>query len=395
MRDLRPAQLRLVEPDFVDRVPAPAYDSLAAGGRRDLLADNPDSYLAVTQSQEDEPTLSAEAVLARSRVALDRLRSLGAFGSVQEPRLLLYRLEVEGHQQTAIVAELSVDAIRHRRLRPHEQVFPGRARILADHLHVVGAQSSPIAVAHPSFPALDELVASVTDNDPPLRDFVAPDGLRQSVWAFPHPEALAALDGVPLYLLDGHHRAAAALDHADRYGLGPDDAGSWLLAALFPADSLRIVGFDRRVLDPRFTAEQTLDLIAEHARLTEVDEPFRPTVAAEVGVYLAGRWYRATLPDVGQNAIVGLAPVLLQSQILGPVFGIVDPQHDHRLEHLPGTRPAVEAAAETDDEGGVLFTIAPIRADELMAVADDGLVLPPKSTFITPKVRSGIFLREL
>jgi len=393
--DLRPGLLRLVEPDFVGRVPAPAYDSLGPGQRRQVLADNPDSYLGVTQSLEDEPTLSVTEVLTRGRVALDRLLAMGAFGPAGERGLMLYRLEIDDHSQTGIVAELAVAAIANGRLKPHEQVFPERARLLADHLEVVGAQSSPIAVAHRPVPELQSLVDEVSASPAPLLDFTGEDGLRQTIWAFPHPEALAALDDAPLYLLDGHHRAAAAAAHASRHLYAPDAPGSWLLAALFPADSLRIWGFDRRVLDPRFSASETLTLIAEHADLQPASGAWRPTAGHEFGVYAAGRWYRAEVGALGRGIVSELAPVALQAHILEPVFGITDPQRDHRLEHLAGGRDAAQLAEETDEEGGVLFTVAPITTDQLMSVADQGRVLPPKSTFITPKVRSGIFLREL
>ncbi|MDH3707066.1 MAG: DUF1015 family protein [Acidimicrobiia bacterium] len=393
MSDLRAGLLRLIEPGFEHRVPAPAYDSLGPSARRQHLAANPDSYLGVTQSLEDEPTLSVGEVLARGRTALDRLRALGAFGPA-ERRWLLYRLEVDDHVQTGIVGELAVSTIDSGRLRPHEQTFPERADLLADHLDVVGAQSSPIAVAHRRESTLAASVADASER-PPLRDFAGADGLRQTVWALPLTEAIAALDDEPLYLLDGHHRAAAAAAHAARRQLGPDDPGGWLLAALFPADALRIWGFDRRVLDPRFSASEAVARVAERVPIQPAVGPWRPTSGHEIGVYTAGQWYRAEVDPVGTGPLAELAPVRLQAGILEPVFGITDPQLDHRLEHLPGGRDPGEQALETDEEGGVLFTVAAITIEQLMAVADQRLVLPPKSTFITPKVRSGVFLREL
>ncbi len=395
MTDLRPASLRLIEPDFVDRVPAPAYDLMGPLERQARLEANPDSYLAVTRSQEDDPASTPADILRQSRAALDRLLRMGAFGPRQRDRLFLYRLEVEDHSQTGIVAELAVEAVRRRRLKPHEQIFPERAELLAEHLQVVGAQSSPIAVAHAPLPELARLVASITQTHPPLLDFRGADGLRQTIWSFPHPEALGLLGDRPLYLLDGHHRAAAAQAHADRTAAGPADPASWLLATLFPTDSLRIYGFDRRVLDPRHSTDECLARIGHEVALEPIDRAFRPTLGTELGVYAAGRWYRATLEPLAEGALSRLAPVLLQARVLEPVFGIVDPQSDYRLDHLPAARDAAALAADTDDNGGVLFTLAPITAEQLMTVADEGQVLPPKSTFLTPKVRSGLFLREL
>lgn len=391
---LGPGRIRVIEPAFTASVPAPALDTLSASARQALMATQPHSYLHVTRSATDDPTRTLEEVLADGRQALERLLARGAFGSADEPRVLLYRLAIGDHEQTAVVAELSVDALRTGRVRPHERTFPGRAGLLARHLEVVAAQSSPIALAHPPAPILEEAVREARHAQDPLVDFTAPDGLRQTVWAFDRPAALTELDRGPLYLLDGHHRAAAAVAHADGHRDRP--GAQRLLAAVFPTAALRVFGFDRRVLEPRLSTNEVLEQLRSHTELRDAEGPFRPEVCTDIGVYAAGCWYRASVPPAATGELVDdLAPELLQRRLLEPVFGITDPQTDHRLDHLPGDRPAADAAAETDVEGGVLLTLAPVTIDELMAVADAGAVLPPKSTYFTPKVRSGVFLREL
>ncbi len=408
---VRPTHGHLVSAAWSDRVPSPAYDAMTADERRRVIADHPDSYLNVTRSLEDleEGDLTtADQLLATCRAQLDRLVAGGAFTSRSTATVYRYRLEVEGHTQISAVVELSVDAIRSGAIRPHEHVRTERAEVLARHLGVVGAQSSPIAVAARPVPGFDAALAD-EPNAEPVIDITSDDGLRQTVWALDDERAaaiLAALDDVDLYLIDGHHRAAASVAHLETVEASapcsPDNAAAWILSAVFPARSLRLLEFNRWVSELPVPADHFIERLRAVATVDAVPDAAtaRPSDRPDFAVYLDGTWYRCTRA-IGAETLSGaellreLPPVALQREVLAGLLGIDDPQTDERLEHTPGGRDLNTLAARVDRDGGVAFALPPLVIDDVLDLADEGFVLPPKSTYFHPKVRSGLFLRPL
>ncbi len=418
MARIEPTIARLIQPDWARRVPSPAHDLLAPADRRRYVAGNPDSFLTVTRGPEDVPPGeewdSARAV-AESRRSFERLLGAGAWGDpALRPALFLYRLSVAGgasgspHAQVGIVGNLSVDEYEQGVIRVHEQVHEHRTRHLADHLAGLRIQSSPVALAHRADPALSALVAGITAGRVPELDFTSADGLRQQVWRMDEPDVIRAvqdaLADLPLYVIDGHHRSAAAAAHRRDH---PDsEAAHWLFGAVFAADELRNEPFHRVVhgIDPE-------ELVA----LVSRSFPVRPVAADEVTAQVAGRrpeevalltggrWYLVDLgplPRPGEgDVLAGLDVVRLEERVLGPLLGITTASPAGRISYRVADADTTferrgDLGAWRTDPDEALWLMRPVPMDAVLDAADAGLAMPPKSTFFQPKARSGVFLRE-
>ncbi|MEZ5342259.1 MAG: DUF1015 family protein [Acidimicrobiales bacterium] len=367
--------------------------------RREILADNPYSYLAVTRSQEDLPdhlSLTDDQLLAAGRLALGSLLDAGVFGPSTSPRLLAYRLTTDFHTQTGIVCGVAVDDFETGRVKVHEQIHPERATHLARHFEIVGAQSSPIALAHEPNQTVAEVLDLITTSSLPVVTVNGDDGLLQQVWPIESPRLIeqitGALEDQSLYLIDGHHRASAASQFRARTG---DPAADWTLSALFSTTELA-----------NFPHHRTLPAeVADHAfidrlgaitalRVLTGDHPFEQATADELVIYHNGTWYGVDAP-VDTTAHASLAH--LDQQRLERLFDLVDADQEstfrRAVRYRPGVLPPTALAAEIDMAGGCLFHLRQVSMDALLAVADAGLTMPPKSTYFEPKVRSGLFLR--
>lgn len=395
-----PFKGRLVAADWVAQVSSPAYDSLGPDARRRHREQNPYSYLHVTQSGRSPGSedLTTADLVKLARKSLDRILDAGAFPEGQPASFCLYRLESGGHVQTAVVGELDPAAYLSGQIRPHEQVESRRAELLAEHLRVVRAASSPIALSYQALPEVSEAVARVA-SAPPALEFGDPAVLKQTVWRVDDPADAAvlaeALADVPLLLIDGHHRA----ESTRRVHLDPLAPDVVVLGALFPDDELRLSSFHRLVrgLDGQ-TPTEAVATLAESNPVEKVASA--PQVGSGViGMHAAGAWYRVDLgqapqPESPEQLLASLDVSRLQSEILEPNFGIDQPGDTDRLMNIPGDQSMEmleQAVAEAD---GVAFVVEPLTLDQLAELAAAGLTVPPKSTFFTPKVRSGLFLRE-
>lgn len=400
MTAVRPLRLRIVQPSWAERVSSPAHDALTPADRRAHLAFNPDSYMAVTRGLEDvdpSESLDADALLHQGRAALDRLRQNGAFSAERGDEFYVYRLTEGSTALTGIIAGVSVADYSAGRVRIHEHVKANRAIHLANHLDVVGVQSSPIALAHMPNEAIAAAIGRAILDDPILR-FTLPDGLEQTVWAVTEPsdheQLRTVLDDDPLYLIDGHHRAAAAATFRAAAGPGMAD---WMLSAIFSTDELDNAPH-HRVLQPAGGVDEALRVIGRHLRLRrcsfdEVDQRRDD----EIALYSRGQWLCVQLPRNGgtdaASVLADLDPSRFQTQALGPLFRIDPEGDDPALSYLAGRRTRSELESVVDDQQGLLAMMRQVPVSALVAAADAGLVMPPKSTYFEPKVRSGVFLR--
>lgn len=396
----------IVAPHAADRVIAPAYDALSPRERGKVAAAEPDSFLNVTRSPEDQlpgHELPHEALLAASRRSLERLVAEGAFARHPGPAYHVLRMQLGDHVQTGVVGTVPVADIGSV-VRLHEETREDKEDDLVRHLEVVGVSSSPVGLIHRGPSPVADVVDHVTTRPPTLR-VRSDDGLEQTVWTVAGAAEVAAVatgfaDVGTLYLTDGHHRAASAVRHAEGMaarGAAPDGPWSRLLAVAFPAAELRLEPYHRVVhgVDPD-RQRAVLAAIQERFHvelLPDAAEPEPPRAAGTFGLHLGGRWFRIrTARDEGAlDPVAALDVTVLQERILRPVLGITDARTDDRLEFVPGTRGLDELARRSGADG-VAFALPPARVEELMAVADVGAVMPPKSTWFEPKVRSGMFL---
>lgn len=399
MAHLIPLPSRLIQPRWVNRVPAPAHDSLSAQARRDFLAANPDSYLTVTRAPEDlgpGEVWDVDKALDASRTALNRLITDGAFSPVNPPGLYLYRLTRGDHQQTAIVGGVATADYHDGTMRIHEEVQPARAEHLARHLDGLRVQSSPIALAHRPDDVIDEIVSTVVKSTAPAIAFSNQDDLVQEVWALGDDRSVAAVTDAladePVYLIDGHHRAAAAA----RFEATTTAEGAGLvLCALFPSDQLRIDAFHRCL--PSLDAAEFLQLLSRAfpVRTAPDIETVMQRTPTEIAITAGSAWYLIDLPVTeGEGLLVDLDPVRLDRHVLRPLLGIDSsaPGDDLAYTHSSDTKADLEHLAAT---GATICVMRPIPIESLMAASDAGLLMPPKSTYFQPKVRSGVFLRPI
>jgi uncharacterized protein (DUF1015 family) len=360
------AHLGLVRSEFATEVISPGYDSLGPEERDAYVKTHPLSYLNVNRSAPRGAGHPSEhrRLAYEGADALRRLKEENVFDSGAGPRMLVQQIDDGVNRQVAVVGTVSSDTAE--RLRPHELTYSGRVRALSEHLEATKTMSSPVMVtARPG--AFDlELVRSALD-ELPLLDVVLRDGARLRVFDL-GPTSLA-VDG-DLYILDGHHRSAAA----DLAGLDR------LLVALVPAEMVYVRSFDR-IIDgltvmPRRVLEETRAMfdVEPVATITEA----RPTTAGTVGLGIDGAFYR--LRRRGQ---IGLDADVVQQCLLGDVLGIHEP-NDPSVRYRP--------AGAGGSDGDVLVMLAPLAVDTILDTADRDEVLPPKSTYITPKLRSGVYV---
>jgi uncharacterized protein (DUF1015 family) len=397
---VRPLRLRIVQQSWAERVSSPAHDALTPEDRRAHLAFNPDSYMAVTRGLEDiDPRegVDAEGLLHRGREALDRLRQNGAFSSERGDEFYVYRLAEQGRTLTGLIAGVSVADYIAGRVRIHEHVKATRAIHLANHLDVVGVQSSPIALAHLPNAIISRAIERAVGTDP-IVQFALPDGLEQTVWPVTdgadHEALLTVLDNDPLYLIDGHHRAAAAATFRTAAGPGMAD---WMLCAIFATNELDNAPHHRVIRAPGGVAE-TLRVIGRRHRLRRSSrEEIDQRSSSEIALYGDGRWYCLDLPMAGEPGAEGqladLDPSRFQSAVVGPLLHLDPEGDDPALSYLAGRRDPAELEAVMNREGGLLAVMRHVPIEVLVTAADTGLIMPPKSTYFEPKVRSGVFIR--
>jgi uncharacterized protein (DUF1015 family) len=409
---VRPFDAYVVAPEAALKVVAPAYDALTPRERFRFAAAHPESYLNVIRSVEDFPEdlrPQAEELLRDNARRLRQLIERGRLLYNPQPGFYLYRLAVAGHAQVGVVAEVPVEAYEQGLVKRHEKTQQEREEKLTRYLEVVHASSSPICLTYRHHSEIDALVGDLVRSEP-LIDFVAADGLEQSVWFVDDEASVRRLQelfaAVPaLYLTDGHHRTAAASRYAaTRRAANPrhtgDEAYGYMLAALFPDDQLRIQDYNRCVKDLNgHTPEGLLRALHEWFEVERLQcatpEAARPARRREMALRLAGAWYRLRVRPgaVPEDPLRSLDHSILQEHVLAPLLGIEDPRASRRVEYVPGPFGLSGLESRCRDGWDLAFAVHPTSIEELMRVADADEVMPPKSTWFDPKVRSGLFVR--
>lgn len=390
----------LIEADWASRVIAGAYDAKSPAERRAIVAANPYSYLGVTRSAEDLATgddATDDDLLQRGADTLSTILDAGAFQPTGRPTLYAYRLTFAGHSQTGVVGALLVDGFADGRVLTHENVRPNRARHLGRHLQWVGATSSPIALTHRADPEIVRVLAVATERRPTV-DHVVEEVLHQ-VWPLEDDEAAivaSALAEATVYVTDGHHRSAAAIAGAEERD---EEAFGRTLAVLFPDDALRVEAFHRRIPDRHDrSADDLITALAGYGPVVEVGtlEEARPQRPRQVGIYHQGRWWRLDIPEPDTESPVATLDVeRLRVDVVLPLLGIDELEPDSGADYVPAPNGIDEVVRRCDEDGLVGFVMYATSVDDLMAVADARELMPPKSSYVAPKPRSGIFLRVL
>jgi uncharacterized protein (DUF1015 family) len=373
--------------------------------RREAVA-NPSSFLHVERPEVDlpadfDPDSGIHHQTARRN--LERLQRSGDLAPAATPALYVYRITMGAHAQTGVVGGFHVEDYYADLIKKHEKTKKPTEDDRTRHILEVGAQTGPIFLLHPDRSSIDAAVARIVAA-PARIDFVARDGIRHEVWPVPDPTPIQeAFSEVPcVYVADGHHRAAAAA-RAGRERAAANSAHNgnepynWVLAAAFPASQLQVLAYNRLLKD--LNGLSATDFLAEVRRRFDVAETTasRPACAARVHMRFRGEWYALSWkPDPSADLVSALDVSVLQDRLLGPVLGIADPRNNSRIEYVGGVDGAEEVRARVDaGRAAVGFSLFPTDVRQLMAIADAGHIMPPKSTWFEPKLRSGLFVHPL
>jgi len=399
-RALRPAAGQ------AERVAAVPYDVVDTAEARALAAGNAESFLHVSRPEIDLPEgidLYSDEVYAQGAQALQALQDSGVLIREQQECLYVYRQIMGAHAQTGVVTCSHIDDYAANLIRKHEKTRQNKEDDRTRHVLALNANSGPVFLTYRDTAQLDQLMAEVTAGAP-LYDFIAVDGVQHTLWqvAAGVDRWIAAFGAVPLsYVADGHHRAAAAYRAGvKRRELNPAHDGSeeynWFLTVLFPAGQLKILPYNRCVEDLNgLSAEEYL------ARLRSIFqvEPTRsavPAAAREVCMYLAGQWYRLSWDDFESDPVGVLDVSVLQDRLLAPVLGIDDPRTNERIAFIGGIRGTAELIKRVDSgRDAVAFSMHPCSIAQMMDIADADQIMPPKSTWFEPKLRSGLLVHTL
>jgi uncharacterized protein (DUF1015 family) len=405
---LHPFRALRPRPEVADQVAAVPYDVVNRAEAAELARGNTRSFLHVGRSDIDLPEdvdPYDPRIYLRAREALDQFVMEGTLLREQDPALYLYRQTMDGLEQVGVVGCVHVDDYERDLIRKHEKTRPDKEDDRTRHVLALNANAEPVFLTYRKRAEIDTLVARTLESEP-IYDFTAPDGVRHTVWRVADAAALARAFGpVPhAYVADGHHRSASAWRagkelRAKNAGHRGDEEYNWFLAVLFPSEQLRILPYNRVVRDLNgLTPKAVLQRLQGIGRVTETVSP-EPDHAGVFGVYLAGCWYRLELDPASidrSDPIASLDVALLQDRVLGPVLGIGDPRTDKRIDFVGGIRGPAELARRVDSgEMAIGFALYPTSLEQLMAVSDAGQVMPPKSTWFEPKLRSGLFVHEL
>ena len=403
MATLHPFRALRPRPDAAERVASVPYDVVDAAEARQLAAGNPWSFLHVVRPEIDLPAGTdphAPEVYAQGAAALAGLVAQGVLERDAAPGLFLYRQVMGERAQTGVMGLVSVAEYDRDLIKKHERTRPDKEDDRVQHVLVTRTHAEPVLLAYRGRPEIDAMVARDTAA-PPLYDFTAADGVRHTVWRAGDPAALAAAFApVPaLYVADGHHRcAAASRAAAELRSSAPDGEHERFLAVVFPADQLAILPYNRVVHD--LAGQTPQELLTRLGEVAEVRPGGpRPGGRGRFAMYLAGNWFEVTPPAellADPDPVASLDAAILQALVLAPLLGIADPRTSERIEFVGGIRGSDELARRVERRGdGVAFALHPVGLDQLMAVADAGGVLPPKSTWFEPKLRSGLAVHEL
>ena len=394
-RALRPAPGRAAE------VLAPPYDVLSSAEARERAQGKPWSFLHIAKPEIDlDPATDPydRAVYAK---AAENLRSMVAAGVMMReptPCYYVYRLTWRDRMQTGVACIASLADYASNRIRKHELTTPLKEDDRVRQIEAINAQTGPVMIAYPAAPAIDAMLAQAAAGAPVV-DVTADDGVRHQLWVIADDTTIArlttAFDALPaLYIADGHHRSAAAARVAVARGAS-GGSHEFFLAVIFPDREMTILDYNRVVRDLNGqSAEQFIAALRERFEVAASDTPVRPTSAHEYGMFLDGGWYRLRArPDlVPKNDPIGRLPItVLTRNVIEQLLGIKDPRTDKRIDFVGGARGLAGLEKRVSSgEMAVAFALFPTQMHDLMAVADAGGIMPPKSTWFEPKLADGM-----
>lgn len=386
------------------------YDVYNREEARKAVEGKPLTFLRIDRAEtqlSEETDIYAPEVYQKAKELLWGMVENGDFVQDDKPCYYLYELTMNGRSQTGIVACASIDDYLNGMIKKHENTRREKEEDRVRHVDICDAQTGPIFLAYRNQESLKKIVADVKTGAA-LFDFTSEDGIRHRGWKIADTEKISAIYEAfhqmnALYIADGHHRAASAVRvgvkrREEHPGYTGEEEFNYFLSVIFPDDELMIMDYNRVVRDLNgLTPEEFLSEIKKVFDVETLDKAEHPKRKGQVTLFLEDKWYLLTLkPEYGNcDPVEGLDVSILQKQILEPVLGIQDPKTDKRIDFVGGIRGLSELERRVHTDMKAAFAMYPTSIGELFAVADAGLLMPPKSTWFEPKLRSGLFIHAL
>ena len=404
-KGIRPA------PHLAAQVAALPYDVMSSEEAREMAKGNPHSFLRVDKAEVDldeDIDLYDNRVYQKARENLDKMRREGVLIQDETPAFYIYQLEMNGRLQTGLVVCTSIDEYQNNTIKKHERTREDKELDRIRHVDICNANTGPIFTTYRAEASIRSMLLDFTEEHAPIYDFIAEDGIGHRAWMIAEAEVIAALvkafAAVPyLYIADGHHRTASAAKvglkrRAENPNYDQEANFNFYLSVLFPHDELCIMDYNRLVKDLNNRNKEAFLAQIEERFIVEKTAKSSPTKRHEFTMYLDGQWYKleAKPESIPADSVKSLDVSILQEELLGPILGIDDPRVNKRIDFVGGLRGLDELVRRVDrGEMQVAFALYPTSMEELMQVADEDRLMPPKSTWFEPKLRSGLFIHEL
>lgn len=402
MSEIKPFKALRPQAQFARQVASKPYDVLSSKEAKIEAQGNPASFLHITKSEIDLPEttdIHSSDVYTKAKENLDAFIKRDVLFRDNKECYYIYQLVMDGRSQTGLVCVSSIKDYEANGIKKHEFTRPEKEQDRINHIQTTGAQTGNVFLAYKDSAAIDQVIEQWKTAKSPVYDFTAEDGIQHTVWIVNDSkiiDQITALFGeLPCtYIADGHHRAASAAkvrQSLDKKAPGAD----YFLTTLFPATQLKIMDYNRLVKDLNgLTAQEFMERIKEKFEVTENGmKPYKPSGLHEFGMYLENKWYKLTAKEATYtNDAIGVLDVtILQNNILAPVLGIDDPRTDKRIDFVGGIRGLKELEERVrSGEMAVAFSLYPVSIEQLFTIADEGQVMPPKSTWFEPKLRDGL-----
>lgn len=410
MADIRMFRAVRPVPEKVEKIAALPYDVYNRKEAIGVVKKSPDSFLAIDRAEtsfDESVDTYDERVYIRAKELLDGRIAAGDFVAEEEPMYYIYALTMEGRTQHGFVACASIDDYESQVIKKHENTREDKEQDRIRHVDTCDAQTGPIFLAYRQTGTLRTIMQKKTAQDP-LYDWVSEDGIRHQVWQVADGEsqgeireAFAGMDAV--YIADGHHRCASAVKvglkrRAQHPGYTGEEEFNFFLSVLFPEEELRILDYNRVLKDLNgMSAGELLQKLETDFAVEKLSGIYKPTKKGEFSLYLEENWYKLTAKPhcFSEDPVENLDVSILQSRVFAPHFGIEDPKTDKRIDFVGGIRGLSELEKRCREDCRAAFALYPTDIQELFAVADAGRLMPPKSTWFEPKLRSGIFIHSI
>lgn len=408
--------IRPVE-ELASKIAALPYDVMNSDEAREMVIGNPHSFLHIDRPEIDlDPSIDIHdpKVYEKARENLDSMISTGEFVQDEQPCLYIYRQIMNGRSQTGIVFCASIDDYMNNIIKKHEFTRADKEQDRINHVDYCDANTGPIFLTYKEDQIASEIIEAWIENESkrkPVYNFVAEDGIAHIVWVIDNEIIISELVDLfkeidYLYIADGHHRSASAVKvglkrRAENPNYTGDEEFNYFLAVAFPDNDLMVMDYNRVVKDLNgLTKDELIEKLKEKFVVTEStsEEPLKPAKKHTFGMYVEDKWYLLEAKDGIYNSddpIDSLDVAILQNNVLTPILGIEDVRTSDRIDFIGGIRGLKELEKRVHSDMKIAFSMYPTEVHDIMDVADIGEVMPPKSTWFEPKLRSGLFVHKL